>query len=311
MPTASSIEPSPPLAEPSSLPSWVWLTPAALIAAWWVHELSFLWASMVEYRFGWIVVLLTAYLAWERWPTRPASDSPSPAWIPITLSLVALPLILLAELYKNGVARVPWTGLVLSFGCALAVTANILALHGRKTLQHFLFPLLFFFVAVPMPHFLWDPIVFGLRALVTALNVEALNIMGIPAEQQGHLIRLPRCVVGVDEACSGVRSLQSSIMAALFIGDLMLKRTHWKVIFFFAGIFLAVVGNFGRSLYLSITAHSQGPDALRSVHDTAGWSVLVFTAFGVGALAWFVERLERRANSVASSSSSSSSAPSI
>src|SRR4030095_6737637 len=129
------------------------------------------------------------------------------------------------------------------------LVAHLLLLFGRRTVQHFLFPLLFFFIAVPLPHLLWDPIVLGLRKFVTVLNVETLNLMGIPAEQQGNLIRLPHCLVGVDEECSGVRSLQSSIMAALFIGDLTLRHAGWKVIFFLAGIGLALAGNFGRSLY--------------------------------------------------------------
>ncbi len=43
----------------------------------------------------------------------------------------------------------------------------------------------------------------------------------------------------------------------------------------------------------SLTAHWRGAEALQSVHDTAGWSVLAFTAAGVAALAWWVERSEK------------------
>ena len=55
---------------------------------------------------------------------------------------------------------------------------------------------------------------------------------------------------------------------------------------------LAVIGNFLRSLYLSLTANRLGPEGLKAVHDTAGWSVLVFTAAGVVVLAWWFTRKE-------------------
>ena len=182
----------------------------------------------------------------------------------------------------------------LSLGIALFLSANLLYAGGRRTFRHFVFPLVFFFLAVPIPKIVWNPIVFSLQSMITWLNVETLNLMGIPAMKVGHVIQLPRCTVGVDEACSGIRSLQSSLMAALFVGDLMLRRPGSRVVFLVAGLVLAVIGNFLRSLYLSLTANRLGPEGLKAVHDTAGWSVLIFTAAGVVALAWWFTRKEDR-----------------
>lgn len=237
--------------------------------------------------------MLTAYLAWERWPTRPREDVPMPFWICLVLSLAAMPLVASAELYKNAIARVPATAFILSLGCGLFLAANLLLVCGRRTFRHFLFPFLFFFVAVPLPKTIWNPIVFGLQQFVTWIDVESLRLMGIAADQQGSVISLANCQVGVDEACSGVRSLQSSIMAALFVGDLTLKSNTWKVIFFGAGVSLAVVGNYLRSLYLAYSAHIGGPEQLHKVHDTAGWSVLAFTAVGLIIISMIITRLER------------------
>ncbi|MSU36185.1 MAG: exosortase/archaeosortase family protein [Pedosphaera sp.] len=272
--------------------AWVWWIPAAAVGAWWLRDLSYYWNSNVESRFGWIVLILTAYLGWERWPTRPRRGEPVSPGQGLLPAVAAWPLLLIAELYKNAIARVAWTSLAVSIACALFLTAWIWLRYGRATWRHFLFPMIFFFVAVPMPDILLSPVVQGLRGIVTRLNVEVLNLLGIPALQQGNLIRLPGCVVGVDDACSGIRSLQSSVMAALFIGDLTLRRPGWKFVFLLAGLGLAVAGNFFRSLYLSITAHQHGAEALKQVHDSAGWSVLVFTGVGVGVLAWCAVRME-------------------
>lgn len=291
---SSGSEASPGAVGPPQGISWLSLVPAGLIVLWWIHELSFQWRSLVEYQYGWIVLLLTGFLVWERMPTRPLDDTPAPLWQGLVLALAGAPLVALGELYRIGVARTPASSMCLSLGVACFLCANLLLIGGRRTLGHFLFPLAFFFLAVPIPKIVWNPIVFSLQAMITWLNVETLNILGIPAVQTGHVIQLPRCSVGVDEACSGIRSLQSSLMAALFVGDLMLRRAGWKAVFLIAGLALAIVGNFFRSLYLSLAANRGGPEALKAVHDTAGWSVLVFTAVGVVLLASWFTRAERR-----------------
>ncbi len=203
------------------------------------------------------------------------------------------PCVLLAELYKHGVGSTPSSSMLLSIGCTLFLAGLVLALEGPLTLRHFLFPLLFAFVAVPIPKIVWNPIVLGLQGLITTLNVETLKLIGVPAQQLGNVIRLPNCTVGVDEACSGVRSLQSCIMAALFIGDQSLRLRSSRIVLFVVGIALAITGNFGRSLYLSLTAHRGGPEALHHVHDTAGWSILGFTAVGLGLFAWALATAEK------------------
>jgi hypothetical protein len=60
-------------------------------------------------------------------------------------------------------------------------------------------------------------------------------------------------------------------------------------------VFTAVLGNLLRSLYLSFTANARGVAAVSEVHDAAGWSILVFTAAGVGFIAWVLARVETRA----------------
>jgi exosortase len=275
-----------------------WAGPACVVG-WWVHDLSFHWASLVEYRFGWMAFILAGFLAWERWPSRPAPlrpEDPRPVVAITLLGLAGFAIVLFAELYRIGVMRAPSQVFPLSVGCACFIGAHLLAIGGWPFAKHFLFPLLFFFVAVPLPNLFWQPVVLGLQDLVAVLNVESLEMMGIPAHREGHVIQLPKTRVGVDEACSGIRSLQSTVMAAMFIGDLTLRRWRTRVALLVAGVTLAVIGNWGRSLYLSLTAHRGGSDSLNAVHDSAGWTVLVFTAGGIAVLSWIMSKLDSRLN---------------
>lgn len=277
---------------PGLPPAWVRFAPGLLILGWWLYDLQYQWSALVDYQYGYMVAVLAAYLVWERMPGRPLEDEPPAAWVSTSLALAGAPLVLFAELYKRGVAPTPLASFTLSIGCVLFMSAFLMAGFGRRTWRHFFFPLIFMFVAVPLPNFLWLPVVNTLRAGITTLDVETLKLLGVPAMQQGSVIRLPSCVVGVDEACSGVRSLQSSLMAALFIGDLVFRRTSSRVLFLVAGIVLALAGNFLRSLYLSLVAHHYGIQALHDVHDAAGWSILAFTAISLILCAWGVTRLE-------------------
>ena len=266
--------------------------PLAVFVGWWIYSLQFQWRAQEEYRFGYLVVVLVAFLVWDRWDSRPKSDAPVATWRAWGWSLIGFPLVLVAELYRYALARSPASATVLSLGTLCFIRAAILQQWGPQTLRHFRFPILFALIAVPIPGVLWSPVVFGLKGLVTFVNVELLNLLGIPALQQGSVIQLPNCRVGVDEACSGIRSLQSSLMMALFIGDQSLRQAGLRWLLVGGAVGWAVVGNIGRSLYLSLTAHRHGAEALDAVHDTAGWSVLVVTLVGLGVMAWALDRWE-------------------
>src|SRR5262249_2127419 len=101
---------------------------------------------------------------------------------------------------------------------------------------------------------------------------------------------------GIDEACSGIRSLQSAVMATLFIGYLTLRKNSLRLLLLGAGILIAIGGNLLRSFFLSYVAHSKGAAAIAAFHDAAGWSILSFTAAGVAFVAWLLGRVEKASN---------------
>lgn len=265
---------------------------AGIVFGWWVYDIHFHWNSIPEYQFGWIVLLLTAYLFWEKWPSRPAQDRRASAAKALICAFVGLPLLVVGSLYEQAVARSPAASLSISFGCVFFLCSLLMAGVGVSTLRHFLFPMLFFFVAIPLPQLIWDPVVLSLQRFVTLVTVEALNVTGVPAQAVGNVIRLPNALVGVDQACSGIRSLQSSIFAALFIGYLAVESVFLRWSLLLIGIVLAISGNLVRAFYLSWMASAQGTNVLQQVHDTAGWGVLAFTALGLAAASWLMTRLQ-------------------
>jgi len=51
-------------------------------------------------------------------------------------------------------------------------------------------------------------------------------------------------------------------------------------------ILFAILGNIGRTFFLCWQGATRGIESIKGVHDAAGWSVMAFTAAGVGAASW-------------------------
>ncbi len=47
------------------------LAPAFLAMAWLVSRAQWFWSNNPDLQFGWVVLLLCAYLFWEAWEKRP------------------------------------------------------------------------------------------------------------------------------------------------------------------------------------------------------------------------------------------------
>src|SRR5436305_9636222 len=115
--------------------------------------------------------------------------------------------------------------------------------------------------------------------VVAAVAAETLNLLGTPAHLEGNLIRVSTGLVGVNEACSGVRSLQTSIMIALLFGELKRLNVSSRLLLLGSAILIAVAANFARALFLvSLAAHRSS--GVQRWHDIAGYSIVIAVFIG-------------------------------
>lgn len=271
----------------------IWLlAPSLLAMAWLVSKAQWFWNNRPDLQFGWIVVLLCGYLFYEALEKQPVVSF-RPRWWSVALFLVGAGGLFLVQIYQVAFGTNAASMCGLATMIMLVAFANLGIVFGWQGITTFGLAYAFILIAMPMPGFIHGPIVNGLQNKVAVINTEVLNLMGIPAQRVGSLIHLPGGTVGIDEACSGIRSLQSTIMATIFIGYLTLKRVSFQILLLIAGIGLAIFGNLVRSLYLSLTANAQGVEAINRVHDAAGWTILVFTTVGVIVLSWLFNKLDQ------------------
>ena len=263
----------------------LWLT--VLLAALWFSTLNQLrveWSVNAQYAYGWTVPFLALYLFGERWKTRPATAAVR-SWKVLAVVVAVLGLMLLPlRVIQEGAPdwrMVSWAMAGVSLALSLCV---IYGAGGRPWLRHFVWPICFLLVAVPWPVPFEQSVIQRLMRAVATICVDALGWFGIPATQHGNVIEVSSGVVGVEEACSGVRSLQTTLMAALFLGELFRFGAMRRLILLGSGLVLAFVCNAGRAFFLVWLCVSRGTDAIAKWHDTVGLTVLVVSLGGLAAL---------------------------
>ena len=246
------------------------------------RQLALEWRINPQYSYGWVVPLLAAYLFWERWNDRPTPDpTVRKSALFFILLLIWLPMRLIQE------ANPDWR--LVSWMAALIVVGflwlALLFVGGRSWWGHFAFATAFILIATPWPTPLENFFVQRLMQSIADGAAEFLNWLGIAAQQQGNLIQLTGGSLGVDEACSGVRSFQATLMVSLFLGELFRLSVFKRLFLMIAGAMIAVAFNFARALTLAIAAGRLGTTSVERWHDPAGYIVLLLTFITLLAIA--------------------------
>ncbi len=258
------------------------------------NQLRVDWTINDQYQYGWFVPPLALALLALRWMDRPA-PRPGRLTAPgvwIVAGLAGLALFCLLPLRLIEVPNPDWrlifwvhAGILTALSLGLAAWCG-----GWPWVRHFAFPVGFLLLAVPWPSGLEQDIVQGLMRGVAAIAAELMNVMAIPAEAQGNLIRVRGQLVGVDEACSGIRSLQTMLMGGCLLGELSRLSVPRRFALLGGGLLVAMVANIFRSSLLVWLAAEHGVATLEKYHDLAGISVLLIV---FGGLLWINARLAR------------------
>jgi exosortase len=274
---------------------FLWLLAGGEVLFAWAflwNKLRIDWSVNEQYQYGWFVPPLALALLALRWADRPAPDA-APRFSGWTLAFLSGGLlVLLLPLRLIEEPNPDWRLLFWLHAGVLAVLSLSLAAWcgGRSWLRHFAFPVLFLLLAVPWPSGPEQAIVQSLMRWIAALSAEGMNCLGIPAHPEGNLVHIRDQWVGVDEACSGIRSLQTTLMAAFLLGEL--SRLSWprRCALLGGGVCVAMIANVLRSSLLVWIAARDGSAEMERFHDTIGICVLVIVFIG---LLWLNARLSR------------------
>jgi exosortase len=236
------------------------------------------------------VPVLALYLLYERWGSRPPALAPSrPAWLLAFAALLLaafLPVRVIQEANPDWV-KINWT--LAALGVGLSVLA-LIATGGVRYARHFVFPILFCFTALPWPVWMETWLLQVLMRGNASICAEGLTWCGTPALAVGNLIQVADRWVNVEEACSGIRSLQTAFMMSLFLGELHRLGVFRRLGLVAASFGFAFFINILRTMLLTfLTAGAAGAE--ERWHDTVGVVAMVVTLASLWLLSeWFRPR---------------------
>lgn len=285
----------------------------------WDH--SHWWRTREDYGFGWLVPAFVLFVVHDRWRRirervagcRAPGSPRATGWsgrLVTAVSGAALAggalLFLLGAFYRAGAGPSQPGSLALALGTA-GVVLPLLVLTAPASpapaaarwwqdarwplVGLFLFPSLVWLVAAPMVSAIENQLSLVLLRGVTRVVFFVFDLLGLPLQQEGNTLVLPPVVegvenrVGVEQACSGIRSLTACLFAGSFLAAVFLDRLWKQVALVGAALGFAFLTNLARSLFLTGWAYRYGHDAIEgTVHDVAGYAVLGLTVLGLLAL---------------------------
>lgn len=226
---------------------------------------------------------------------RPGPASGTALVATLLLSLLALSA---AGLYA---AALGWSHAVVNFtltaSLALLLGAGIIGFAGTTVRLvplnwNAAVALLLWALCAPIPPGTYSRLTLALQLWVSENVLRTLHLLGIAALRHGNVIELANGSVGVEEACSGVRSLISCVFAGLFFSATLVRGAGSRALLIGLSGPLALGMNFIRSLVLTLLAN-RGVNIAGKWHDVTGFAVLALTAACLAGLALLLERREK------------------
>ena len=283
------------------------------------------WGNREDYSFGYLVPFLAGYVLYDRWPTirsylfrgdRPDAPPPPPAqrgalvqvleWIAVAGCAASLLLFAVGAFLRaaTGAQNPASLAMAASLG-GLTLSAIFIFTKQRVDGQPmplkqrlavtalFLFPALIWMLSAPLVAVLETKIRVFLLTKVTIVVFNLFDVLGYELEREGNVLILPEGQVGVEEACSGIRSLTACLFAGSFLAAVFLDRFWKKILLVAAAMAFAVLTNLLRSIFLTLWAYHYGSQAIDehwvlplvgdigTVHDVTGMAILGVTCIGL------------------------------
>lgn len=233
------------------------------------------------YSHGILVPIVSAYLLWQlRNEIKIIEPVSSPWGIRLTVLGIFIHII-------SSVLRIYFTS---GFSLIIVLAGLILHFFGYKVLRKMLFPLGFLFFMVPLPLVIITNLSFKLKIFAAKIAAILLNQMGLPAFQDGSIIKMRHTYVIVDDVCSGLRSLVSLTALGSVFAYWMKSAMFKRVLLFLSTIPIAIITNVCRILILSMVSEIWGAKYAKGLfHDITGYMVFVLAFIMLYAVGKIIE----------------------
>jgi exosortase len=247
--------------------SWrVWLVaaPWLILCAPTLVELANQTWSRENGAQGPIILALGVWLLWRQAPELRRLARPGDAWIAMGLLAVALCAYVLGRMFDF--ITLEAGGL---YGAGLAI---LYAQFGWRALLNGWFPLLYLAFTIPPPSWMLDAVTAPLKHLVSDVSTRGLSALGFPVAQEGVTIFVAQYQLLVEDACSGMNSIEGLIAVELLYVYLMRGSNLAYSLFLTALVIpVAILANVVRISAIVLITYFFGNEVGQSfIHMAAG-----------------------------------------
>ena len=137
---------------------------------------------------------------------------------------------------------------------------------------------MYLLTCLPWPAIVESWVVLHLSNLIGFITGELLLLLGYPAEVMGSLIRVDQTEISINDACSGIRSLQNLISFAIFFSIYFRHPPCLFCLSLFSACGLTFIFNSFRAICLSLVSLELGNEVLQVWHDWLG-NIFICGAF--------------------------------
>jgi exosortase len=272
-------ESPPAVTETKSLGLWLaWVVLAALLGGLYgqiAFGLADDWWNDPKASHGLLVPPLAAYIAWKRKH--------------LTLSIPSAPdlhglFLILAGCLTLVIGKLGAEFFLSRISLVILLAGFVYTFWGKQRLATLGFPLLLLATMVPLPVIVYNQLAQPLQLFASQVSTKVAQFFGVSVFTEGNVIQLATTTLGVEEACSGLRSLAALIVMALLLGFIVCRRPLLRVLLLVLAFPIAVFVNVLRVAGTAILADKNPDLAMGFYHTFSGWIIflvgigLVFSA---------------------------------
>ena len=152
----------------------------------------------------------------------------------------------------------------------------IVFLFGIEMLRAVAFPIAWLLFMIPLPSIIFYSLTFPLQLLASKLAVGILDLLRVPNVCEGNVLYLANFTAGVEEACSGIRSLISILAFAVLLGYLLNMSVRSRWILAIAAVPIALGMNAARVAGTGLVGNYLGAKwAEGFFHTFSGWLLFI------------------------------------
>jgi exosortase len=237
---------------------------------WLVHA----WLTDPYYSHGFLVLLISAFVAWRALrAARAPQNGRNPGPYRNGLYLFACGLLI----YAIGFITIFPFLITVSF--LFTLSGLLLYFYGKSVMRTLFFPVAYLSFAIPLPVEFLDHVGYLLQEIAARYPAALLQVFGIPVTRVGAEVYLADAAFVVGLPCSGMDSLIALLALAALFAYLLECPWYRKVALLCAAVPVAIFANIVRVTALLLIANAYGADTATGIYHTLFSPLLFIIAF--------------------------------